>query len=103
MFYIICLTAYFYTAQHTLSHCIKTEPRGHSFAAPALSLNRLDESTAVRSFLFYPLIPLDAIPCTKNFCPPRKIASTGIKDSTLAAMTSPYSAEYWAMNILMPS
>jgi len=42
----------------------------------------------------HPLIPLDAIPCTKNFCPPRKIISTGIKDSTLAAITSPYSVEY---------
>ena len=47
-----------------------------------------------RNVPHYPLIPLDAIPCTKNFCPPRKIISTGIKDSTLAAITSPYSVEY---------
>ena len=50
----------------------------------------------------YPLSPVEAMPSTKKRCRARKTMSTGISDTTDAAMISPYSCVYCEMNIRMP-
>ncbi len=65
-------------------------------------IESLEDSLACDFFHCYPFSPAVATPWTKNFCNARKTMTTGMRATTLAAMISPYSLEYWLMNILRP-
>ena len=49
-----------------------------------------------------PFKPDVAIPCTKNLWSKRNTITTGTRLTTDAAMISPYSEEYWDINIRIP-
>ena len=56
----------------------------------------------VAPFEAQPLRPLVAMPCTKKRWQNRYMMNTGIRLTTLAAMMSCQSLEYWPWNMRMP-
>lgn len=51
----------------------------------------------------HPFSPLVAMPWTNCFWKMRNTMTTGIRDTTEAAIIRPYSVEYWPMNIRIPN